>query len=68
MAELTRETFIEIQTRLAQEATDRENRRIQEINESNSRLAKNLVDLGTKLEKAIEYLFPSGRKKKKEEK
>ena len=52
MAELTRETFIEIQTRLAQEATDRENRRIQEINESNSRLAKNLVDLGTKLEKA----------------
>ena len=40
MAELTRETFIEIQTRLAQEATDRENRRIEEINESNSRLAK----------------------------
>ena len=52
MAELTRETFIEIQTRLAQEATDRENRRIDEINESNSKLAKNLVDLGTKLEKA----------------
>ena len=52
MAELTRETFIEIQTRLAQEAKDREERRIQEINESNSRLAKNLVDLGTKLEKA----------------
>ena len=54
MAELTRETFIEIQTRLAQEAKDREDRRIQEINESNSRLAKNLVDLGTKLTKATE--------------
>ena len=52
MAELTREAFLDIQNRLAKETADKEDRRQQEIKESNSRLNKNLNDLGDKLAKA----------------
>ena len=53
MAELTREAFLDIQARLAKETSDKEDRRQQEIKESNSRLNKNLNDLGDKLAKAV---------------
>ena len=54
MAELTREGLQDVMGRLAKETEEKENRRQQEIKESNSRLNKNLSDLGDKLAKAIE--------------
>ena len=54
MAELTREGLQDVMSRLAKETEEKENRRQQEIKESNSRLNKNLNDLGDKLAKAIE--------------
>ena len=54
MTELTREGLQDVMSRLAKETEEKENRRQQEIKESNSRLNKNLNDLGDKLAKAIE--------------
>ena len=52
MAELTRESFQEIQTRLKKETEDKENKRVEALNLSNNRLNKQIRDLNKKIKTA----------------
>ena len=52
MAELTREAFQEIQTRLKKETDEAEKKRVESLEKSNLSLNKQIRDLNTKIKKA----------------
>ena len=57
MAELTREAFQEIQTRLTKETEAAEKKRVESLEKSNLSLDKQIRDLNTKIKKASGFIL-----------